>query len=161
MWFPNLKKLVEDEVRHPGEWAVAVHRERGELLVHYNSPTTRIGKRYVFTNAFVEDTRRIPKGTCPCWDTYQVLFNVLDKFNARMAGHYWPYRRLDWEMAFHDLVFTIVCVDIYHMYLEVHPTEPKRTLVSVMEELAIELCKHAAALRRGTDAPRRRSSTIG
>ena len=159
VWFPNLRALVMDEVRLPGEWAAVVHRERGELLVHYHSPISRIGKRYIFTNAFIEDSRRLPNGTCPCWDTYQVLFNVLDKFNARMAGHYWPYRRSDWEMAFHDLVLTIVCVDIYHMYLEVHPTEPMRTLGSVMEELAVELCKYAASLRHGAAAPHRRSST--
>jgi hypothetical protein len=38
-----------DEVRLPGEWAAVVHRERGELLVHYHSPISRIGKRYLFT----------------------------------------------------------------------------------------------------------------
>ena len=32
LWFPNLRALVMDEVRLPGEWVAAVHRERGELL---------------------------------------------------------------------------------------------------------------------------------
>ena len=144
VWFSDLSEALKPEVKSPGDWAALQNGE--ELFVHYYSPVRRIGKRFILTDAFKEQRKKLPKDSCPCWDAYHVMFGVLDRFNARMSDHYWPYRRMNWWMAFHDLVFSIIFVDIYHIYCEIHADSLGENFQTVMERLAIDLFLHAQSL---------------
>jgi len=146
VWFQKLSQAARENVKTPGDWCVFRNEEQGELFVHFYSPVSRIGKRFLLTDAFEEQRTKLPSDTCPCWDTYQIVFGVLDRFNAKLYGHYWPFRRADWEMSLHDLVFSIVMVDVYHLYCELHNQEDGVAFVAFMKKLAIDLFKHSQTL---------------
>ena len=138
-WFQPLLKVMGEGAKKPGDWVAMHTADKKELFVKAYSPDRKIGVKYLLTTAFAEQSTPLPKCKCPCFDEYSVIFNVLDRFNRRMSGHYWPHRRQTWELAFHDLIFTILLFDVFHLFIEINCHSPAISLSSAMLTLADEM----------------------
>jgi len=137
-WFPEFAAALSD-VKQRGDWG-ALRSENGQVLFVSHFTAERVGKKHLLTNALRERPAPLPPAKCPGSDEYQVTFSILDEFNQRMAGHCWPYRRMDWELALHDLLLTIVLFDLYHLHCEI--TGEVKPLTAAMRELAIAMYGH-------------------
>ena len=119
----------------------ATSRQHDELFVYHYSTDSRIGRRCIFTNAFEPKRIALAPGTVPAWSEYRRIFNIIDKFNAQLSGNYWPFRRQSGELALHDFLFTVIPVDIYNIYCELH-VDCVQNLPTFVVGLAVDLYKY-------------------
>ena len=143
-WFLSLHNALASKVLTPGDWEALENQETGELYVHFCSSDKKVGKKDL-TNALTKKKGKGASKHCPGADEYKVVFNVLDRFNQRMAGHYWQYRRMEWDMHIHDTVLTMVVLDIFHLWSEIHFSDSSAVipLTNFVKQLSIEVIRHS------------------
>ena len=90
----SLCDAFQGRVTIPGQWDGLYHRETGHMLVHYYDVDARLGRKYVLTNAYTQQSSRHSSNisVVPVYDYCRILFDKCDKFNRRLHHCTWPYK---------------------------------------------------------------------
>jgi hypothetical protein len=125
--FPEAKSMVHDLVTKPGEFA-GVHRaESDDLFMYVWDTNTDIGKKYVFSNAFIRYAGRTIQSQYPVYDLYNLTFKTCDTFNRNLHDRTWPHRnggggRSGEKKRMHDFFFSALLQNVFNVWVcEVAP----------------------------------------
>ena len=139
--------MANKELKRAGpkrKW-VAFKHKNGLRMVYKCTDAKRTPK-CVMTNVFTDGDGR-GSTYIPVWDEYDFGASACDEFNKQLAGKYWPFRRMGWELGIDDFAFTAALVNILNLYRVCNNT-PSLNFQTAMQTLAFDLYKHAQALSK-------------
>ena len=63
-------------------------------MIHYYDVDARLGRKYVLSNAYSQQSSRHRHsiGVVPVYDDYRILFDKCDKFDKRLHHCTWPHK---------------------------------------------------------------------
>jgi hypothetical protein len=91
--FTKFSSVLTPKVDKAGEYAGLHNPRTSETVLLYQSPDTRIGKKFVMTNAFQKVNQKHHGHTMPIYDHYNRAFSYCDRFNKALYNRSWPFRR--------------------------------------------------------------------
>ena len=122
--FPDLVDYLIDQngqLSKAGESSAIINDLSDEILVHHYDMNSRIGKRYVLSNAFkpARDTRSLA-GQLPLYDDYHTRFSICDRFNRGLNRDSFPHKtggknRKGEDGVIHKFILVVIMKNIHSL----------------------------------------------
>jgi len=121
--FRKICDLLIPLVSRPGQWHGAWNETTKELFVYHWSPDTKVGKKFVITNAVQHLRKRPSKYMIPAYDVYKILFSLRDKFNRRLHDHCWPHKHgkgttTGDKLSINDFYFSCILQNVNNAFVD-------------------------------------------
>jgi hypothetical protein len=145
--FGDLVEKAADSVKKPGKTAILYNKKSEETFCHSWYADSRLGKKYVLTNALKHSTGSTPKAWIPGCDDFALMFSTCDHYNRELYGKTFPHRASSDCLALNDFLFSCVLLNTFHVYVYSHGIDPTTASYrDVMLSLSVKLYKHGCSL---------------
>lgn len=145
--FPDLVKLTKPAAKKPGKTAILCNDNSGETFCHHWYADSRLGKKYVLTNALKRGGGNTPKAWVPGCDDFSLMFSTCDHYNRSLYQKTFPHRPSSDCAALHDFHFSCLLLNTFHVFVSNHEIDPtEASYQDTMLTLADNLYRHAVSL---------------